>query len=78
MEIIRYLIEEIGCDAECRESAALSTPLHMAVMRGNADVLRYLVLERGVNVAVRLGEGAHTWYKLNAFEFHGFRCQVGG
>jgi hypothetical protein len=35
LAIIRYLVEELGCDPNCSDAKKLSTPLHFAVLRGN-------------------------------------------
>ena len=46
LDIVRYLIEEVGCDPNIRENDGLNA-LHCAANRGHLNIVKYLIVEGG-------------------------------
>jgi ankyrin repeat protein len=53
---VRYLVEEINCDVECRNTYGI-TPLHDAAAEGRLDIVQYLISERGCDPMSRSNSG---------------------
>lgn len=61
LEVVKYLVEEAGCDpiALTRDKA---TMVHRAARRGHLEVVKYLVEEAGVDPHAKT---MVRWYHLN-------------
>ena len=52
IDIVKYLIEGMGCDVACRNKLG-NTPLHAAAFKGALDIVQYLIVERGCDPMIR-------------------------
>ena len=54
---MQYMIEERGCDVECRDKSD-NTPLHIAALGGRLDIVRYLISERHCDLMCKAQHGS--------------------
>ena len=52
MHIVKYLIDEQGCDPSCLKEDK-GTPLHCAARNGHLDIVKFLILEKHCNPTSR-------------------------
>ena len=56
IDIVKFLVEEMNCDVECRDDSR-NTPLHRAALAGRLNVLQYFIEKRQCDPSFRGYDG---------------------